>query len=61
MAMIGSLLIANRSEIAVRIMRTCKRLGIRTISVYSDADRDACHVATADQAIRIGPAAARDS
>jgi 3-methylcrotonyl-CoA carboxylase alpha subunit len=61
MAMIGSLLIANRGEIAVRIMRTCKRLGIRTIAVYSDADRNACHVAAADQAIRIGPSAARDS
>ncbi|MDB5398809.1 MAG: hypothetical protein JWQ55_827 [Rhodopila sp.] len=59
--MIGSLLIANRGEIAVRIMRTCKRLGIRTIAVFSDADRDACHVAAADRAIRIGPAAARDS
>ena len=59
--MIGSLLIANRGEIAVRIMRSCKRLGIRSIAVYSDADRGARHVAAADQAIRIGPAAARDS
>jgi len=59
--MIGSLLIANRGEIAVRIMRTCGRLGIRTVAVYSDADRDARHVAVADEAIRIGPAPARES
>ena len=58
--MIGSLLIANRGEIALRIMRSARRLGIRTVAVYSDADRDARHVAFADEAVRIGPAPARD-
>ena len=59
--MIDSLLVANRGEIAVRIMRTCRRLGIRTVAVYSDADRNAQHVALADAAVRIGPAPARES
>jgi len=58
---IGSVLIANRGEIARRVMRTCARLGIRTIAVYSDADAVAPHVKAADEAIRIGPPPARAS
>ena len=61
MAMISSLLIANRGEIARRIIRTAKRLGIRTIAVYSDADADMPFVREADEAVHIGPAAARES
>ncbi|HKT74933.1 MAG TPA: biotin carboxylase N-terminal domain-containing protein [Steroidobacteraceae bacterium] len=59
--MIESLLVANRGEIACRIFRTARRLGIRTIAVYSDADATARHVREADEAVRIGPPAARDS
>jgi len=59
--MLGSLLIANRGEIARRIIRTCRRLGIRTVAVYSEADALAPFVAEADQAVAIGPAAARES
>ncbi|MCU4179218.1 acetyl/propionyl/methylcrotonyl-CoA carboxylase subunit alpha [Bosea sp. BH3] len=59
--MFDTLLIANRGEIACRIIRTCHKLGIRTVAVYSDADRDALHVRLADMAVRIGPAPARES
>ncbi len=59
--MFPSLLVANRGEIARRVMRTARRLGLRTIAVYSDADRDAWHVAEADEAIHIGGSAAKDS
>ncbi|MBC2665529.1 methylcrotonoyl-CoA carboxylase [Novosphingobium flavum] len=59
--MIGSLLIANRGEIACRIIRTARRLGVRTVAVYSDADAGALHVAAADVAVRIGPAPASES
>ena len=57
--LISSLLIANRGEIACRIIRTARRLGIRTIAVYSDADAKALHVRQADEAIHIGPSPAR--
>ncbi|MEQ9005773.1 MAG: biotin carboxylase N-terminal domain-containing protein, partial [Pseudomonadales bacterium] len=59
--MLKTLLIANRGEIACRIVRTARAMGIRTVAVYSDADVDAMHVRAADAALRIGPAPARDS
>src|SRR3954447_10357142 len=59
--MIASLLIANRGEIACRVIRTARRLGIRTVAVYSDADAKALHVRMADDAVHIGPSPARES
>src|SRR5215510_7901109 len=59
--MFDSILIANRGEIACRVIRTAHRLGIRTVAVYSDADVDALHVRDANLALRIGPAPARES
>jgi 3-methylcrotonyl-CoA carboxylase alpha subunit len=59
--MIKSLLIANRGEIACRIIRTARKLGVRTIAVYSDADARALHVREADEAVHIGPSPARES
>ena len=57
----SKVLIANRGEIACRVMRTAKSLGIKTVAVYSDADRNSMHVAMADQAVRIGPPASGQS
>jgi len=59
--MFSKILIANRGEIACRVIKTAKRMGIKTVAVYSDADRDALHVEMADEAVHIGPAAAADS
>jgi len=59
--MFAKILIANRGEIACRVIKTAQRLGIKTVAVYSDADRLARHVAMADEAVHIGGSPARDS
>ena len=59
--MFEKILIANRGEIALRINRACKEMGIATVAVHSTADADAMHVRLADESVCIGPPAARDS
>ena len=59
--MFKKILVANRGEIACRVFRTAKAMGIGTVAVYSDADRDALHVALADEAVHIGPSASAES
>lgn len=58
---INKVLIANRGEIAIRVMRTCRELGIKTVAVYSDADKGALHTLFADEAVHIGPAPSKES
>src|SRR4029079_8322470 len=59
--MVAEILVANRGEIACRIIRTARAMGIRTVAVYSDADAKALHVRMADEAVHIGPSPARES
>ncbi len=61
MDLFQKILIANRGEIACRIIKTARRMGIATVAVYSDADRDALHVEMADEAVHIGPSPAAES
>jgi propionyl-CoA carboxylase alpha chain len=59
--MFKKILIANRGEIACRVMKTAKKMGIKTVAVYSEADKDSMHVLMADEAVCIGPAASKES
>src|SRR5690554_2384863 len=59
--MFKKILIANRGEIALRVIRTCKEMGIKTVAVYSTADKESLHVRFADEAVCIGPAASSSS
>ena len=59
--MLKKILIANRGEIAVRIIRACRELGIETVSIYSEADKEALHTQIADYSVCVGPAQSKDS
>ena len=59
--MISKVLVANRGEIAVRVIRACKELGIKTVAIYSDADKEAMHTQLADEAICVGAGKSKDS